>query len=106
VPGWHESVDVVFEGGTVMVATPPPFDRAASARVTIVHAGGSVEDCSLPGWAFERQAHAFVDDATHGREPLAPGSDAVADVALGESFWRLCEREDVLKSPVGRPDSR
>jgi predicted dehydrogenase len=91
VPGWHESVDVVFEGATVKVATPSPFDRASAARVTIAHADGSVEDCSLPGWAFERQARAFVDDATHGREPLAPGSDAVADVVLGESFWRLSQ---------------
>jgi predicted dehydrogenase len=105
VPGWHESVDVVFERATVSVATPPPFDRSAAARVTIAHADGAIEDCSLPGWAFERQARAFVADAMHGSEPLAPGSDAVADVALGEAFWRLSERTGVLKSPPRRPDS-
>jgi predicted dehydrogenase len=92
VPGWHESVDIVFERATVKVATPAPFDRAASARVSIAHAGGAVEDCSLPGWAFERQARAFVTDVTNGGVPLASGSDAVADVALGEAFWRLSGR--------------
>lgn len=93
VPGWHESVDVIFEGATVKVATPPPFDRTAAAQVSIAFADGKVEDCSGSGWAFERQAHAFVADATGGSEPLAPGSDSVADVALGEAFWRLSERQ-------------
>ncbi len=93
VPGWHESVEVVFEGATVRVATPPPFDRGGAASVTIAGANGTIEDCSLPGWAFERQARAFVDDATNGGVPLASGSDAVADVALGEAFWRLSERK-------------
>lgn len=92
VPGWHESVDIVFERATVSVVPPPPFDRSAAARVTIAHADGAIEDCSSPGWAFERQARAFVSDATHGGEPLAPGHDAVADVVLGEEFWRLSER--------------
>jgi predicted dehydrogenase len=93
VPGWHESVDVIFEGATVRVATAPPFDRAGAARVSIAFAGGNVEDLSRPGWAFERQAHAFVADVTQHGEPLAPGSDSVADVVLGEAFWRLSERQ-------------
>ncbi len=89
VAGWHESVEVEFERATVRVATPAPFDRSACARVTVSHADGRAEDCSGSEWAFERQARAFVSDAANGREPLAPGSDALADVALGEEFWRL-----------------
>ena len=91
VAGWHESIDVVFERATVTVATPPPFDRTACARVTIAHADGTVEDCSGSEWAFARQARAFVADVASGAEPLAPGDDAVADVALGEAFWRLSD---------------
>jgi predicted dehydrogenase len=89
VAGWHESIDVVFERATVRVATPAPFDRAACARVTFAFADGGFEDCSGSEWAFERQAQAFVADVASGGEPLAPGSDAVADVALGEAFWHL-----------------
>jgi predicted dehydrogenase len=91
VPGWHERIDVVFERGRVTVQMPPPFERSSAARVTVTHAGGAVEDLSRPGWAFALQAAAFVADASGGREPLAPGHDAVADVVLAEAFWRLRE---------------
>ena len=90
VPGWHERIEVVFEHGSVTVDLPPPFDRGAAARISsIVSRDGSTEHRSLHGWAFERQAHAFVADVTNRNLPLAPGGDAVADVALAESFWRL-----------------
>ena len=89
VPGWHERIEVLFEHGTVSVELPPPFDRSAAARVRIASRAGAIEDASLPGWAFERQARAFVADVRERGRPLAAGSDAVADVALGEAFWRL-----------------
>jgi predicted dehydrogenase len=92
VPGWHERIDVVFERGRVNVALPPPFDHAAAARVTVTRSDGTVEDLSRPGWAFALQAASFVADASGGREPLAPGHDAVADVVLAETFWRLREQ--------------
>jgi predicted dehydrogenase len=89
VSGWYESVEVVFERATVSIAAPPPFDRAAVARVRVTHADGQVEELDRAGWAFARQAQAFVDDVAGEREPLASGADALADVALGEAFWRL-----------------
>jgi predicted dehydrogenase len=89
VPGWHERVEVIFEHGSVTVDLPPPFDRGGAARISVASRDGSIQQRSLHGWAFERQAHAFVADVTQRRPPLAPGGDAVADVALAESFWRL-----------------
>ena len=89
--GWHERIRVLFEGVVVSIDAPPPFDRAACAtiRASFNDAANSLEDWSLPGWAFARQAEAFVRDVACGTEPLAPGRDSVADVALGEAFWRL-----------------
>jgi predicted dehydrogenase len=88
--GWHERVQIRFERATVTVEAAPPFDRQASARVFAEFAGGRAgEDWTLPGWAFARQAAAFVQAVAGGAEPLAPGHDSIADVALGEAFWRL-----------------
>lgn len=89
--GWHERIRVLFEGVVISIDAPPPFDRTASAtiRASFNDSANSLEDWSLPGWAFARQAEAFVHDVAHGAEPLAPGHDSVADVVLGEAFWRL-----------------
>ena len=94
VPGWHEQVEVVFERGSVSVALPAPFDRQGCARVTIAHAADGTVDCSGSEWAFAEQAAAFTAAVARGAEPLASGADAVEDVALAETFWRLA-------APVG-----
>ncbi len=88
--GWHERIRLNFEGATVSIDLPAPFDRTGCASIrAVVTATGAIEDWSSPGWAFARQAAAFVRDVATGSEPIAPGDDSVADVTLGEAFWRL-----------------
>ncbi len=88
MPGWNEWVELRFERATLRIALPAPFAADGYAVVTVVDAAGDVRDLSEPGWAFARQAAAFVRDVRERRVPIASGADAVADVALAEDVWR------------------
>jgi len=88
---WREGVSVQFEGGQIRLDLPAPFDRAAIAQIRTQEAGASAPTAvsvNEAGWAFERQAAAFVD-ACRGIAP-APmdGRDGPSDLELTETLWR------------------
>jgi predicted dehydrogenase len=102
---WREGCLLRFEGGSIRLDLPAPFDRAAVAltraqearvqetRVQEMGAGApAVLSAEPQGWAFERQAEAFVA-ACRGLSP-APmdGRDGAADLELTETLWRSAEK--------------
>jgi predicted dehydrogenase len=85
---WNEGLEVVFEKGRLSLAFPSPLLKNQSATVTLVRGG---ETSMIPtgwSWAFRRQAEAFVADIAARREPLASGTDSLADLELAETIWR------------------
>lgn len=101
---WREGFLLQFEGGQIRLDLPAPFDRAATAQVRVQEAGASAPtpvsaglSAGASGWAFERQAAAFID-ACRGKAP-APmdGRDGPSDLELTETLWRSAAK------PSGRP---
>jgi hypothetical protein len=68
---------------------PAPFANDQIARVRITDSAGERE--SVPaqaGWAFTRQAGAFVRDVLDHTQPSASGTDSVRDLELIEAIWK------------------
>ena len=85
---WQEGVEILFEKGALRLQFRSPLEHN-SARLTLQRAGGTREiPPDSAAWCFRRQAEAFIADITQGREPLASGRDAVADLRLAEAIWR------------------
>ena len=85
---WREGVEVTFERGTLRLDLNAPLDPTP-ARVTLAYADGRREILTPPdGWAFRRQAEAFVAEIASGAAALASGEDSVADLHLIEDIWR------------------
>lgn len=101
---WREGFLLQFEGGQIRLDLPAPFDRASIARVRTQEAGASAPTVlsadltpGASGWAFERQAAAFVD-ACRGNAPVPmDGRDGPSDLELTETLWRSAAK------PSGRP---
>jgi len=89
---WHEHLEIVFEKGVLSINFPSPMKKNAFAVVEI-KADGKVSDKIAPavsaGWAFRRQAEAFVTDIVEDRIPLASGKDALDDMKVVEDIWRM-----------------
>jgi predicted dehydrogenase len=85
---WQEGDEMLFEKGALRLQFRSPLEHN-SARLTLQRAGGTREiPPDSAAWCFRRQAEAFIADITQGREPLASGRDAVADLRLAEAIWR------------------
>jgi predicted dehydrogenase len=88
---WDEHLLIVFERGSLEIATSPPLLRNVPARVRLYRGGDAkqiVEPLAPHGWAFQREAQHFVDCVARRREPASPARDAVADMALVEAIFR------------------
>lgn len=93
-PRWHEGVEIVFEGGTLLVEPPPPMRRQSAARVVLREMGEdprTIEPEAAPGWAFAAQARHFLASVRGEEQPASPASDAVRDVELAEQAVRLVQ---------------
>ncbi len=89
---WHEEVELFFEGGNLLIKTPPPLLRNVAANVELYIAGEQpniVKPQSNWTWAFKRQAEAFVDYVLERSETLTSGEDALEDLRLIEKMWRM-----------------
>ncbi len=88
---WREGCVLRFEGGTLGLDLPAPFDRGAVARIWNQEGAASA---AVPtpvvqtGWAFERQSAAFV--AACRGQAVAPmdGRNGLLDLELTETLWR------------------
>lgn len=86
---WNEGVEIQFERGRLTVVFPSPLAKDKSAQVVLAR-GNEVSAVPVgPSWSFRRQAEAFVADVSAKRSPLASGADAVTDLALVETIWRM-----------------
>ena len=91
--GWHEGIDVEFEGGRLNMRFPPPLKPGAVAEMSVDGVLGLDLPTAIPGgfrWAFQRQAEAFVTDIIEDRTPLADAADAINDLRLAEAIWQSC----------------
>jgi predicted dehydrogenase len=96
-PRWHEGVEIIFEGGTLLVEPPPPMRRQSAARVVLREMGAdprTIEPEAAPGWAFAAQARHFLASVRGDEEPASPASDAARDVELAEQAVRLVVRSE------------
>lgn len=88
---WREGVEILFEKGVIRVELPPPLLRNVPARIELSYAGKR-KDTVRPkvawGWAFRRQAEAFIADIIADRESIASGKDSLEDMVLIEQIWR------------------
>ena len=87
---WHQGIEVIFEHGMVHIELPSPalVNAAATARVWRRDGTLQVLEPAAEGWAFRRQAEAFIEDVRGRREPLAGGADSARDLELIEALWR------------------
>jgi predicted dehydrogenase len=86
---WTEGVECVFASGSLHLTLPAPFAQKGSGAVFL--SSGPDRRRLTPdigGWAFARQARAWVDDCLDGRTPLASGEDSIEDLIVAESIWR------------------
>jgi predicted dehydrogenase len=99
---WHEGLELLFERGSIRIELPPPFRQDGVARV-VEHLHGAparpIVIAPDAGWAFARQARAFLADVAAGATPVASGADAVHDLEVAEAIWRHCLRADLLAAP-------
>jgi predicted dehydrogenase len=89
---WREGIELLYENGRLAVAIPSPMAKDQCARVvleenvegarrTVVETGS--------GWAFERQATAFIDVLSGGGSgSMTSGADGLRDLELCERIWR------------------
>jgi len=88
---WEETVTVFFERGVIEVRSPAMLLRNQPARVE-VRLGGDSPEVRVPhidyGWAFHRQAQAFVDAVRDGLELPNAASQSLADIYWIEEIWR------------------
>jgi|GEM_PF-71190 len=86
---WDEETQVYFADGWVKIGTPPPLLRNVPAEVEIYRAG-SFQEIRKPlaswGWAFQREAEAFLNSVLTGEEPKASSRDALEDVRIIEAI--------------------
>jgi predicted dehydrogenase len=88
---WDETTDIYFAKGHLSIRTFPAFLRNIPAQVTLYKGTDKHETISSNcnwTWAFRRQAQAFVDDISNGRESIASGKDSLEDLSLVEDIWR------------------
>ncbi len=86
-PRWHESIELFFERGTLLLEPPPPLRRQVFTRVVLHEMGDeprTIEPEAAPGWAFVAQAAHFVASVRDEEEPVSPATDALRDVELAE----------------------
>ena len=86
---WREGMELTFEKGDLTINLPEPMDHSRGAEVILRRAGADPVQRTSEGWAFKRQADAFVEDVLGRRNPLASGRDSLGDLALIEQVWRL-----------------
>ncbi len=88
---WEETVTVFFEGGRVQISSPAMLLRNTPARVELM-LGGEPAETRVPhiefGWAFHRQARAFVDALTQGTPLCNSADESLADLYWIEEIWR------------------
>ncbi|MBV8073964.1 MAG: hypothetical protein JO140_00950 [Candidatus Eremiobacteraeota bacterium] len=87
---WSEGIEFSFERGRIAIQLPAPFRPDGAATVILESAGARKTVRTFEGmpWAFQRQAHAFVEDVRKRAEPLAGGRDALGDLRFTEDAWR------------------
>ena len=88
---WQEGVEFIFEKGRLSLQFASPLLRNTPARVELTRANGkheTVVERTRWSWAFKQQAEAFIATIHAGREPLASGRDAIADLRIAEEIWR------------------
>lgn len=93
---WRESTTLTFERGEIIVRTPVPMRKQASAEVSVLRPGRgrfiTEQHHVTPGWAFFQQAEGFVA-ALAGEAPLrTPASAAVADVRVMQEIIETAGR--------------
>lgn len=88
---WHESVEIYFERGRVVIRLTSIMQRNVSATVVLdtnVGTPETVEWGSDSTWAFHRQAQDFVDSIIERRPPLADGADSLCDMEIIDTIWQ------------------
>ena len=85
---WRERTTLTFEKGEIVITTPTPMNRQASARVHVLRQGQqgftTTEYHAPVSWAFFREAQGFVH-ALAGKAPLrAPAETCLWDVRVME----------------------
>jgi predicted dehydrogenase len=88
---WREGIEFLFENGRLSIAIPSPMAVDQCARVVleenVEHAKRTVVETGS-GWAFERQAHGFIDALSGLRRPMTTGKDGLRDLQLCEQIWQ------------------
>ncbi len=85
---WLEGVAFQFEGGRLRIDLPAPFDRVSVAKIRVGgHGEATVIESAETGWAFARQASAFVVACQGGKPPM-DGRDGVVDLEMTELLWQ------------------
>jgi predicted dehydrogenase len=84
---WSEGVEVIFERGRLRLDLPPPFSQDMAARVRVTGMDGFGGGNDLAGWAFRRQAEAFIQLLRFGAPSIADGDDCLHDLDVAESIW-------------------
>ena len=89
--GWDESIEFIFEHGTLTITLPPALLRNVPAKVELYKAG-NIQQVLLPQsawqWSFANQAQQFVKDMLNNQESLIDARYALNDLALIENIWR------------------
>lgn len=88
---WQETATVFFEAGSIEVTSPAMLLRNLPARVEL-RLGGDNPETRVPhldyGWAFHRQAQAFVDAVRDGGRLSNLAEESLADLHWIEEIWR------------------
>lgn len=90
--GWDEVTEIYFSDGRLTIRTPPALLKNVPAAVELYRAG-SVQEVMAPQchwtWSFRRQAEAFVAAVLDGEPLLISGAEALEDLRLIETMWRM-----------------
>lgn len=89
---WDEIVEIYFADGRLTIRTPPALLKNVPASIELYKAG-TVQEVITPrcnwSWSFRQQAEAFVADVLADRKSIISGTDALDDLRLIESMWRM-----------------
>lgn len=91
---WKQTIDVYFRKGRLGLILPSPLARQETARVIVERSGRCEELSPSPDkrvWAFKAQLAQFLAVAQGREPPVAGGADALRDLELIESLWRLVD---------------
>lgn len=86
---WSEGIELYFERADVRIVLPAPFAKTKNAEVWVRDLEGERRlTPASGGWAFEKQARAFVEDVLLRKTPLASGEDSLEDLEVIAGIWR------------------